>query len=1148
MSQDDIDKLQAIQILLEHEQDNPLVRRWLVAAVEPKQMDFPLLLQSFWLDCRTEQLGGGLVVRLQRFLDAYKGGAQECLVTKNRYGDIPLHLALKEDHTKQTISYLVKLCPRSLDLLDATGASCSHLAARYCTDLLVQQLILFHRPELAQIRDDKGLLPLHRCLLGGKKTLEVVGVLQCFPAAAVVPIDLVVGGVSVAMLPLSVALHKGHAPPTIGVLLAAHDEVLMMQNGDGSLPLHVALRSCATSVTITMLLGFVMERARASLFIRDEAGMIPLETAVASRNSFEVVDQVLHTTMLAMKTAFDYMMAVGCEDDMQMGIKFSDEMQRSHVDGEKCVKDISHVVHKRALVCERESMVDSAFVTWSMSDQVARKTIVMHMCEAGSGQGSDDMAILAMLLERLAKDTLVASDEHDVTLLHIAAARKCPLRVLVLIMEMLPGCVFAVDKYGNTAMHYAAQNTHARCLVDDTVCGPWHENVSGAPPCIDESFAEDECRARPALDCVRLLGEAWPGACAVVNAAGMTPFDYVVASNCTVQVAKLVLSYNMRAVQHSDHNGMTPMHRACTRASPEAILEKGGFGAGSEDFFLSSGKERFRLISWLLELYPVGARRQCVDKSMPLHFAAFNNCDATVVARVLRACPRALYVGDSGGETPFHLAARWINAPFASNSGVLQILLHEAPNFKALNNNLHSVLRSSLPVLMGGQRQREPLSPELTHFISQVQRDDNGILVAMMLADPSAIWTVDAKGQTPLSYMCNLVAECIGTDNFASVFQQNLMISVCVLGVLRSEYVPYDRAVSEMDNICYRQRKLKERIEQSDMSTSGVEMIEIDSAFLQMSEGLMAVRMALEESFKTKKQKELSKKIKGKIVAIQSEITHNINVLAARQHEQELLEMLEAESNAPVAAGGGARRKQRNKRIAEDRREKARDVSEQHDIMQTIQGQLMRQSTDNARIKALNRKKSKKASKNARGAAAAPDHDASEAGAAVAFAVEEDMYDSCGSGSTEIYEPPALDVGPLAVEPRPWSTTRRQDNQTSLCSLPLVARLPLVGHYSLAPLQLADAVVAEAVQRLVLDEPVVLAVAAEAFAAVPEEDAIAALQAAQRAACLEEAKACIMAQQHRERECAVCMDALKTNPFVPCGHVAACDACAGERE
>jgi len=138
-------------------------------------------------------------------------------------------------------------------------------------------------------------------------------------------------------------------------------------------------------------------------------------------------------------------------------------------------------------------------------------------------------------------------------------------------------------------------------------------------------------------------------------------------------------------------------------------------------------------------------------------------------------------------------------------------------------------------------------------------------------------------------------------------------------------------------------------------------------------------------------------------------------------------------------------------------------------------------------------------------------------------------------------EPPALEVVPLAVEP--WSTTRRQDN--SLHSLPLAASLPLVGNDSL--LNLADTVLVQAVEGLVLDEPVALAVQAEPFAAGPEEDGAAALQAAERAACVEEAKACIMAQQQRERECAVCMDALKTNPFVPCGHVAACDACAGER-
>ena len=62
---------------------------------------------------------------------------------------------------------------------------------------------------------------------------------------------------------------------------------------------------------------------------------------------------------------------------------------------------------------------------------------------------------------------------------------------------------------------------------------------------------------------------------------------------------------------------------------------------------------------------------KCADKTMPLHFTAINNCDVSIVAKVLRACPDALYVGDSGGETPFHLVARWVNAPFANNKGVL---------------------------------------------------------------------------------------------------------------------------------------------------------------------------------------------------------------------------------------------------------------------------------------------------------------------------------------------------------------------------------------------------------------------------------------------------------------------------------------------
>ena len=1129
MSLEDHDKFQGIETLVIHELGCPLLDLWLFPAGENSFEDFPLFQQSFWHTSRASYKGDGMLKRIMRFLSACPVDIQDILLHKNRNDDIILHMAMKEDHSWHTIDYLIKLCLPSLHILDATGASCSHLAARYSSDLCVQQLILANLPKLAKIQDNKGFIPLHLCLIREKEKFEVEVLLKSFPAAVFVPTPHVFDDVPAGTFPLSVAVRKWYAPGTIMMLILAEEDLLMIPDADGGLPLHAALRSLAPLATVGMILGLSMERARASFFIRDQTGMIPMETAVASRCSLEVIDNVYQMTMMAMKTAFAYMMDKECCSHRQMGIKFGDDAPGLMLSAEKCVQDISHVVHRKALVFVQQNMIEPASVTWCMNEDLARNIIVMHMCMPGFGEQQDDFSTLALLLERFGVNPLVAQDEKGVTLLHIAAARKCSLRVLMLILQMFPKCACVVDVHGNTPMHYAVQNAHARSLVDETICGPWHADVCGAPPTIDKHFSEAEKASRPCVDCVRLVGEAFPDACHIANAAGMTPFDYVVASNCSIDVARLVLSYNVQAIMHKDQHGMTPMHRACTRASPEAIIEKGGFGEGAHEFFLSSGKERFRLISWMLERYPLAAEQKCVDRSMPLHFAAFNNCDVSVVAKVLRACPHALYVGDAGGETPLHLAARWINAPFASNAGILRILLHEAPHFKALNYNLHSMLRSSLPALMGGKRLTERLSDELTYFISQIERDDNEILVALLVSDPSAIWGLDSMGHTPLTYMCHLVAQCIGTPNFSGVFQYNLVFTVCVLGVLRTNFVPYERAVFEMDRICDLQRDLKDRIAQSDMSASGVEVCSLDAAFKQMADGLMSVRMALELSAEKKRVLQKEARDREELCAIQSELAQNMRILHAQLHEKELLDMLEQEKNAPVAAAGGARRKQRNKRIAEDKREKASAIAEQEHIMQTIQGQLMRQSTDNARIKTLNRRKRNKGMKNRPLVPAVPD---TEAGAAGAPSVHDDMYDSCGSGTTEVYEPNVCDAvqGLFLDEP-------------SVCD-------------AVQGLFLDEPSVCDAVQGLLLDEPNACDAPAVAPAVAPagqdnaplaDDDRVAAFRATERAACVEEARASILAQQNRERECAVCMDAVATNPFVPCGHVAVCDACAGQR-
>ena len=203
--------------------------------------------------------------------------------------------------------------------------------------------------------------------------------------------------------------------------------------------------------------------------------------------------------------------------------------------------------------------------------------------------------------------------------------------------------------------------------------------------------------------------------------------------------------------------------------------------------------------------------------------------------------------------------------------------------------------------------------------------------------------------------------------------------------------------------------------------------------------------------------------------------------------------------------------------------------------MDSIQGQRMQQETDNARIKKLNRKKGLQAG------AAAVQSPPLQAGAAAAQS-----------------PPPAQ--SPLA---RPWRTTRAQDappdaQPRHVFVLPRVG-LPRVGLPRVAALaqavqalELAAPAPAQAVEALPLVAPApapaveALPPAAPAQPAAPEPTTDAT--AMQRVACLAEARASILAQQQRDRECLVCMDAIKMNLFVPCGHVDTCNVCAGERE
>jgi len=169
-------------------------------------------------------------------------------------------------------------------------------------------------------------------------------------------------------------------------------------------------------------------------------------------------------------------------------------------------------------------------------------------------------------------------------------------------------------------------------------------------------------------------------------------------------------------------------------------------------------------------------------------------------------------------------------------------------------------------------------------------------------------------GQTPVEYSYGLVMASVDKPHFAFVFQQHLIFIVCVLGILRSKFIAHEKAFAEMDHICDMLVVLKTRIFSSATLLSRPVHEDIEAAFLQMSEGLVSVRLSLEVSLRHEQEEAVEEHMRSEHAVVMMVLNYNCEKEEAEQHAQELLDMLEADKKLSVADGAGAKRRDRNGR------------------------------------------------------------------------------------------------------------------------------------------------------------------------------------------------------------------------------------------
>ena len=106
--------------------------------------------------------------------------AKEVLLKTNKFGETPLHVALRaEVHDDAVIKLLIDDAGQALHMKDfLKGNFPAHVAATHGCSVCVAKRLFHHNPLALQEKNKDGMTPLDLALVTGKCSEEVLGLLQ----------------------------------------------------------------------------------------------------------------------------------------------------------------------------------------------------------------------------------------------------------------------------------------------------------------------------------------------------------------------------------------------------------------------------------------------------------------------------------------------------------------------------------------------------------------------------------------------------------------------------------------------------------------------------------------------------------------------------------------------------------------------------------------------------------------------------------------------------------------------------------------------------------------------------------------------------------------------------------------------------------
>jgi ankyrin repeat protein len=713
------------------------------------------------------------------------------LKAKDPNGDLPLHLALRDDgavRSSRSLEDIVQLIdgyPEAVSIQDKERELPIHYALRSRSNAAIVNRLLDCYPDCLRVADKEKDLPLHRALeataVSGSYDDVIIRMVRMYPDGCKKKNRL-------GDMPLHDAVRTGKAIAVIEALADVHPDAVVTVDKEGADPIHMMIQQRVAGMNYTkeqqaaILLLFVRMNVKAASLRSKDDGLTVMHTIVRDRgfDSFQLIENIVS---IRPECA-----SIRCANTGDLPIHFAVQTKATLAskaaliaafpDGLKIKdKDGDLPLHMLLKNCNDNSLgdIEQLLIGYPDAVKVQDKERELPIHYALRFKARTD--VIHRLLDAYPECLQIADREQDLPLHRALETAATVDEVIIRMIRMFPDSCKKKNRRGDYPLHDAVTSfksiaviealtdvyPEAATLKDKEGADPIH--MISATSMLGRNKYSKEQQAAIVLLFVRMNSKA---ASLIGEKTGLCVIHLVVSDRGydAFQLAENILTRHpecasIRCKRDGDlpihmavrTNAPTSLRAALIAAFPDGLKAKDRTGDLPLHYAVRNGAVvSVDSISQLIDGYPEAVSKTDKEGELPIHYALRFRCSPAVIHRLLDAYPECVRVADREKDLPLH---RGLEERSTTDEVIIRMIGMYPDGCKKKNRQgdlpLHDAVRSGQSL---------------------------AVIAALTDVYPEAIITKDKEGADPIHLITERFGATYSKEKQASIIQLFVRMNV----------------------------------------------------------------------------------------------------------------------------------------------------------------------------------------------------------------------------------------------------------------------------------------------------------------------------------------------------------------------------------